>query len=183
MSELVGIVGSLRKKSFNRSLLRAAVELAPAGVSLTEGRIESIPLYDADLEAVDIPLAVEALKGQVAAADGLLLFTPEYNGSFPGVLKNVVDWLSRPPQDQDRVLRGKPIGLLGATPGGMGTAYAQTAWLPVFRALGLRPWFGGSFYLSRAHKALDDDGKLVDEDMRDRLAGYLAEFDAFVRAG
>ena len=117
MSHVVGIVGSLRKQSFNRSLLNAAIELAPPGLALSEGRIESIPLYDADLEAVDIPVAVEALKGQVAAADGILLFTPEYNGSFPGVLKNVMDWVSRPPQDQDRVLRGKPVGLLGATPG------------------------------------------------------------------
>ncbi|MGW8367244.1 MAG: NADPH-dependent FMN reductase, partial [Gammaproteobacteria bacterium] len=122
MSEIVGIVGSLRKKSFNRSLFLAAIELAPRGLKLTEGRIEGIPLYDADLEAVDIPVPVEALKGQIASADGLLLFTPEYNASIPGVLKNVIDWVSRPPQDQERVLNGKPVGLLGATPGGMGTA-------------------------------------------------------------
>lgn len=181
MSNVVAIVGSLRKQSFNRALLNAAIELAPPGLALREGKIEGIPLYDADLEAVDIPVAVEALKGRVAAADGILLFTPEYNGSFPGVLKNVIDWVSRPPQDQDKVLRGKPVGLLGATPGGMGTAYAQSAWLPVFRALGLSPWFGGSFHLSRAHKALDESGRLVDQDMRDRLEAYLADFDAFVR--
>jgi NAD(P)H-dependent FMN reductase len=181
MSEIVGIVGSLRKKSFNRSLFLAAIELAPRGLKLTEGRIEGIPLYDADLEAVDIPVPVEALKGQIASADGLLLFTPEYNASIPGVLKNVIDWVARPPQYQERVLNGKPVGLLGATPGGMGTAYAQTAWLPVFRALGMRPWFGGSFHLSRAHKVLGEDGALVDQDVRDRLARYLADFDEFIQ--
>lgn len=83
-----------------------------------------------------------ALKDRIAAADGLLLVTPEYNNSIPGVFKNAIDWLSRPASDIGRVFDGKPVGLIGATPGGMGTPFSQTAWLPVLRTLGTRPFFG-----------------------------------------
>src|SRR5690242_4563901 len=100
MTRLLGISGSLRKASFNSGLLRAAVDLAPEGTTLLAGSIEGIPLYNGDDEREQgIPEAVQVLKRQLAAADGLLLFTPEYNNGMPGVFKNAIDWLTRPASD------------------------------------------------------------------------------------
>jgi len=82
-------------------------------------------------------------QAAIAAADGLLLVTPEYNNSIPGVFKNAIDWLSRPPADISRVFGGKPVAIIGASPGGFGTILSQEAWLPVLRTLGTKPWFGG----------------------------------------
>src|SRR6266852_3748330 len=96
---ILGIAGSLRQNSFNAALLRAAAAAAPAGCTVDIASIRGIPLYDSDVEAATgVPAVVETLKERVAAADGLLLVTPEYNNSIPGVFKNVIDWLSRPPQ-------------------------------------------------------------------------------------
>src|SRR6202165_3051619 len=104
MTKIVGIAGSLRAASFNAALLRAAAGLMPPGSSLEIASIKGIPLYDGDVEANEgIPQAVAALKEQIAAADGLLLVTPEYNNSMPGVFKNTIDWLSRPASDIPRV--------------------------------------------------------------------------------
>src|SRR5712691_8094834 len=101
---ILGIAGSLRQNSFNAALLRAAAAAAPAGCTVDIASIRGIPLYDSDVEAATgVPAVVETLKERVAAADGLLLVTPEYNNSIPGVFKNVIDWLSRPPQDIPRV--------------------------------------------------------------------------------
>ena len=100
MTTLIGLSGSLRQGSFNSALLRAAVGLMPADVELRIASIRGIPLYDGDLEAAEgVPAAVQALKDSIAAADGLLFVTPEYNNSMPGVMKNAVDWLSRPAAD------------------------------------------------------------------------------------
>src|SRR5262245_18675269 len=113
MATIVGIAGSLRTGSFNGALLRAAREVAPAGTDLAIASIADIPLYDGDAEAAQgIPAAVAALKEQISAADGLLLATPEYNNSVPGVLKNAVDWLSRPPRDIPRVFGDKAVALI-----------------------------------------------------------------------
>ena len=90
-----------------------------------------------------MPAAVAKLKEQVAAADGLLLVTPEYNNSIPGVFKNAIDWLSRPAADIPRVFGGRKVAVIGASPGGFGTILSQTAWLPVLKTLGTNPWFGG----------------------------------------
>jgi NAD(P)H-dependent FMN reductase len=181
VSRIIGISGSLRKASYNAALLRAAVELAPAGMEIEVASIRGIPLYDGDAEAADgIPPAVAGLKELIAAADGLLLVTPEYNNSMPGVFKNAIDWLSRPAADQPRVFGGKPVALMGASPGRFGTLSAQTAWLPVFRVLGLRPWFATPLYVSAVHKTVDDQHRLVDEETRERLQKFLAGFAAFV---
>ena len=178
---VLGMAGSLRQSSFNAALLRAAAAAAPAGCTVDIASIRGIPLYDGDVEAATgVPAVVETLKDRVAAADGLLLVTPEYNNSIPGVFKNAIDWLSRPPQDIC-VFGGRPVALMGATPGGMGTVHAQTAWLPVLRALGMQPWFGTLLYVSGAHTVFDASGTLLDEPLRERLRIYMTGFVAFVR--
>lgn len=183
MTRLVGISGSLRRGSFNSALLRAAAQNLSGGATLEIGTIAGIPLYDGDVEAESgVPPAAARLKDQIAAADGVLLVTPEYNNSIPGVLKNAIDWLSRPDSDIPRVFGGRRIALLGASPGGFGTTLAQAAWLPVLRTLGTNPWFGGRLLVSRARAAFDDSGDLVDDDVRARLQKFLAGFVEFVRS-
>jgi NAD(P)H-dependent FMN reductase len=183
MAKLIGISGSLRKCSFNAALLRAAAELAPAGTAVEIASIAGIPLYDGDLESAQgIPPPVATLKDQIAAADGLLLVTPEYNNSIPGVFKNAIDWLSRPASDIDRVFGNKPVALMGATPGMGGTRLAQSAWLPVLRTLGTRAWAGDQLYVARAGQVFDAEGKLADEKIRKRLSEFMGGFVAFVKA-
>jgi len=134
MTELVGIAGSLRHGSFNRALLRAASEVMPEGTRLSVLPIDEVPLYNGDIERDrGIPAAVQALKEAIRRADGLVIATPEYNGSIPGVIKNTIDWLSRPSEDIPLVLHGKPVALMGASPGRLGTVLSQAAWLPVLR--------------------------------------------------
>lgn len=177
MFEIVGIAGSLRRASINAGLLRAAQASMPPGARLAIHQIRQIPLYDGDLEtAQGIPAAVAALKEAIAAADGLLIATPEYNASIPGVLKNAIDWLSRPASDIGRVFGGKPVALIGASPGGLGTALSQTAWLPVLRLLRARLWTGGQFTVPRAGGLFDGDGNLIDPGTREKLGAYLAAF-------
>jgi chromate reductase len=151
MTHLIGLSGSLRRGSFNSALLRAAEARMPEGSTLTIASIRGIPLYDGDEEAVDgVPEVVARLKDQIAAADGLLIATPEYNNGIPGVAKNAIDWLSRPAADIGRVFGGRPVALLGASPGGFGTILSQSAWLPVLRTLGAELWSGGRLLVARA---------------------------------
>ena len=178
---IIGLSGSLRSKSFNSSLLRAAAGFSPTGVTIEIETIKGIPLYDGDVEAASgIPPVVAALKDKIAAADGLLLVTPEYNNSIPGVFKNAIDWLSRPASDIPRVFGGKSVGMMGASPGRFGTLLSQTAWLPVLKTLGTRPWFGQSLYLGGASKLFDAAGNLTDEESRKRVQSYVQGFAAFV---
>jgi NAD(P)H-dependent FMN reductase len=139
--------------------------------------IDAVPLYNGDVElSVGIPPAVTTLKEGLAKAAGLVLVTPEYNNGIPGVLKNAIDWMSRPSADIPRVFGGKPVALLGATPGGWGTVLAQNAWLPVLRTLRMELWTAqGQFYVSGAAKVFNDDG-LADPELRERLRKYLAGF-------
>ena len=126
MTKLIGISGSLRQASYNSALLRNAAGLMPENAELIVETIRGIPLYDADVEVNEgIPPRVAELKDAVAAADGLLLVTPEYNNSIPGVFKNAIDWLSRPDSDIKRVFGGKPVAVIGASPGGFGTILSQ----------------------------------------------------------
>ena len=181
MIKIIGISGSLRKGSYNAGLLRAAAELAPENCTVEVNSIRGIPLYDADKEEAEgIPPVAAELKDRIAAADGLLLVTPEYNNSLPGVFKNAIDWLSRPPRDRGRVFGGRRVGMIGATPGNFGTAFSQTAWLPVLRTLGMRPWFDKQLYISGASQIFDPDGRLTDDKMRSRLKSYLDGFVEFL---
>ncbi len=180
MTTLLGLSGSLRRASINTALLRAAAALAPAGVTVDVATLHGIPLYDGDAEAADgIPAAVTALKARIVASDGLLIVTPEYNNAMPGVFKNGIDWLTRPPQDSARVFAGRPVAVIGASPGGFGTLLAQAAWLPVLRTLGTAPWFGGRLMVSRAGSVFDGAGELVDAQVRAQLADFMAGFAAF----
>ncbi len=181
MHTIIGISGSLRKGSYNAALLRAAVALAPAELRIEVASIADIPLYNGDVEtASGIPAAVTSLKDRLAAADGLLMVTPEYNQSVPGVFKNAIDWLSRPGKDIPRVFGDKPVGVIGATPGMGGTRLAQTAWLTVLRTLGTQPWFGKQLYVAGAGQVFDAEGQLVDAKVKELLSEYLAGLAKFV---
>jgi NAD(P)H-dependent FMN reductase len=177
---LLGISGSLRRGSYNSALLRAAVRLMPADSALEVASIRAVPLYDGDVEAQGIPAAVAQLKEAVVAAAGVLLVTPEYNNSIPGVFKNTVDWLSRPNTDAKRVFGGKPFAVIGASPGPYGTILSQVAWLPVLRTLGAQVWTGGRLQVSRAATVFDEAGNLKDPDVEERLKQFLAGYAAFV---
>jgi NAD(P)H-dependent FMN reductase len=181
MIKIIGISGSLRKHSYNAGLLRAAVEAAPEGCSITIRPIEGIPLYNADIEDSEgIPPKVADLKDRIVAADGLLMVTPENNNSIPGVFKNAIDWLTRPPEDRFRVFSNLPLGLMGATPGNFGTAFSQYAWLPVLRVLGAQVWSGRLLWVSGAMSKFDKEGNLTDAGVMKQLTKYMNGFVDFV---
>lgn len=183
VTRLIGLSGSLRQGSYNSALLKAAAALMPDDAQLVIETIRGIPLYDGDVEAAEgVPKQVADLKDAIAACDGLLLATPEYNNSMPGVFKNAIDWLSRPPADIKRVFGGKPVALMGATPGGFGTILAQNAWLPVLRTLGADVWSGGRLLVSQAKTVFGDDGTISDPKVTEQLRTFLQGFTTFVRA-
>jgi NAD(P)H-dependent FMN reductase len=180
MTKIVGISGSLRKQSYNGMLLQAATELMPEGSRLEVASIRGIPLYDADVEAErGVPESVRALQNRIAEADGLLLVTPEYNNSIPGVFKNAVDWLSRPPAEVPRVFGGRPVAVVGATPGRGGTILAQAAWLPVLRTLGTQPYFGPRVTIAGAKQVFGSSGEIVDEQVSELVSRFLTGFVEF----
>jgi chromate reductase, NAD(P)H dehydrogenase (quinone) len=182
MTKILGISGSLRRASYNSALLRAASKLMPEDATLDIASIRGIPLYDGDVEAQGIPVQVSQLKEAIIAADGVLLVTPEYNNSIPGVFKNTIDWLSRPAADSRRVFGGRRFALIGASQGGFGTIMSQSAWLPVLRTLGTQTWFGGRLMVSRAANVFDESGVLKDQTVEELLKQFLAGYVAFVRA-
>ena len=176
--EIVGIAGSLRQGSFNRALLRAATELAPASLLITVHDLLAIPLYNADVEARGVPAAVDELRRAVRAADGVLIATPEYNHGVPGVLKNTVDWLSRPPEAS--ALRGKPAAIMGASPGMVGTARGQSQLRQAFEFTDTHAMNQPEILVARAHEKFDQNGALTDQATRAFLAKFLAAFATWV---
>ncbi len=177
MTTIFGLSGSLRRNSFNAGLLRAAAGLMPEGADLVIGSIREVPLYNADVEAEGVPQAVLDLRERIAAADGLLLVTPEYNNGIPGVFKNAIDWIGS--GAAAKVFAGKPVAVIGASPGGFGTILSQNHWLPVLRTLQTRPYFEGRLMVSGAGKLFDAEGNLSDEATREKLRLFL---DGFVSA-
>ena len=181
MITIIGISGSVRRGSFNSALLRAAAAAVPPGAELRVESIAEIPLYNGDDEiAHGVPPVVARLKDAIAAAHGLLLVTPEYNNSVPGVAKNAIDWMSRPPGDVPRVFRGKPVAIMGASPGGFGTVLSQSAWLPVFKTLGAQVWAGDRLLVSRAGSVFDAQGEITDAAVRDNVRKFIAGFVSYI---
>jgi chromate reductase len=169
---ILAVSGSLRAGSYNTALARTAAELAPAGVDieLYEG-LASLPPYDADLDDRDeAPPSVDELRNRIRAADALLVVTPEYNGSIPGVLKNAIDWASRPKGSAP--LQGKTVAIAGATTGNYGAIWAQQDLRKVLGIAGARVT-AGEVPVARAQHAFDADLRLVDATVRERLEAHL----------
>jgi chromate reductase len=168
---LLAISGSLRDGSYNTALARAAAELAPAGVEveLYDG-LASLPPYDADVDAAGAPAEVVELRRAIEGADALLVVTPEYNGSIPGVLKNAVDWASRP--HREAALWGKTVAVAGASSGAYGALWAQNDLRRVLGIAGARV-IDGELAVPRAGDAFDENGTLVDEGLAVRLAAHV----------
>ena len=179
MLRVFGIAGSLRKGSYNRALLRAAVELAPKELEFRVfDRLAEIPLYDADVESAGDPPSVVALKREIAESDAVLIATPEYNHSIPGVLKNAIDWASRPPGRS--VLRGKAAGMIGATTGNGATIRAQLALRQALDGVGgLYVMPEPHVLIARAEEQFDAEGRLAHEATLRHLRTFLAAFAAW----
>jgi chromate reductase len=157
---ILGIPGSLRRGSFNRAALRAAQALLPPGATLEVFDLTGIPVFDQDTEA-HLPRRVVELKAAVRAADAILFATPEYNFSIPGVLKNAIDWGSRPPGDS--CWTGKPAAILGVSSGLLGTARAQYHLRQVLAGLDMKLLNKPEVMIPSAARAFDADGRLTDE--------------------
>jgi chromate reductase len=168
---ILGFSGSLRQGSYNTGLLRAAQELLPDGVTLEFFDIAPIPLYNADVESRGFPVPVTQFKERIAAADALLIAAPEYNYSIPGVLKNAIDWASRPPDTSP--LNGKPVALTGASIGMMGTARSQYHLRQVCVFTNMLPLNRPEVFVARAHEKFDAQGRLIDETTRQYMRKLL----------
>lgn len=170
---VLGLSGSLRRDSHNRKLLRAAAEELPPGTRLAvwDG-LASLPAYDQDLDVAPAPPEVRQLRDALAAADAILISTPEYNHSIPGALKNALDWASRP--FAHNALRGKPVAVVGASTGLFGAVWAQAETRKVLKAIGADV-VERELPVGSAHDAFDGGGRLVDPDLRAELAAVVGE--------
>jgi chromate reductase, NAD(P)H dehydrogenase (quinone) len=164
----------------NRALLRTATELAPPTLHIAIHELDGIPLYNGDVEDAGAPPSVVQLRDAVRQADALLIATPEYNHGVPGVLKNTIDWLSRPRRDS--ALNGKVAAVMGASPGMTGTARGQSQLRQAFVFTNTYPLLQPEVLVGRAHEKFDAEGRLVHQATRDFLAGFLQSFiDLIVR--
>lgn len=171
MTRILGISGSLRERSYNTALLRAAGELAPAGVEIETFDLSSIPLYDGDVDAAGDPEPVAELRAAVAEADALLLATPEYNRGTSGVLKNAIDWLSRPALAS--VLRWKPVAIVGASTGRGGTRRAQEQVRDALLFPGAVVLEAPEVLVHLAWERFDADGELTDDKTKDDIQALV----------
>src|SRR4051812_25090400 len=176
---VLGFAGSLRKGSFNRSLVRACQELAPPDMTVSVFDLSGIPLYNGDVEAQGDPEGVAAFKQAIRSADALLIATPEYNHGVPGVMKNAIDWASRPPRQAP--LDAKPVGILGASPGMTGSARGQSQLRQAFEFTNSYCMPQPEVLVSRAHEKFDAEGRLTDENTRAHVAAYLSALAAWTR--
>lgn len=168
---VLGVAGSLRQGSLNRALLRAAIKLAPAGLTIDAFDLNDVPLYNGDVEAAGDPPGVTAFKAAIRAADAVLFVTPEYNHGVPGVMKNAVDWASRPPRDA--ALNGKPVGIIGASPGQVGTARGQSQLRQAFEFTNSYCMPQPEILVFRATEKFDANGELTDAKTAEFLGKYL----------
>jgi len=172
--DVLGIAGSLRRDSHNRALLRLAQEIAPPGMRVRSWEaLGTVPLYDGDLEAKGIPAAVEAMNTEIRRAGAVLVVTPEYSASVPGVLKNALDWAARPPGQSP--FRGKVVAITGASPGTLGTARAQMDLRRILAAMGAVVVPAPEVLVSQAHQKRDAAGAFTDEGTRKFLGKLLEE--------
>lgn len=181
---VLAFAGSLRRHSYNRRLLDAAAAAAPAGIRLTVyDTIAQVPLFDEDLEAETHggPDGVKQLRAAIVAADGVLISTPEYNQSLPGVLKNTLDWLSRKDAEYGEVLSGKPAAIMGATPGRWGTRVAQSQLRHALAAMGALTMTAPQLYVAEAAKASDAETGAFDPATQKRLGTFLEGFQAWMQ--
>jgi chromate reductase, NAD(P)H dehydrogenase (quinone) len=169
--KILGIAGSLRAGSYNKALLRAARELAPSGTVLVELDIGDLPHYDGDAEAAGDPETVAAFKNEIREADALLIATPEYNRGLPGVLKNAIDWASRPPLASP--LARKPVAIMGASTGLGGTARAQQQLRDALEFPGAVVLEEPEVLVREAFMRFDENGELADDEVRAKIASLL----------
>lgn len=174
---VLGVAGSIRAKSFNRGLLRAALELAPARMLIEIFDISAIPLFNEDVEADGDPEPVAAFKSAIRAADALLIATPEYNYGIPGVLKNAIDWASRPPGKS--AIMNKPAAIMGASPGTGGTARAQLQLRQTLAATRVQVMVQPEIFVASAHEKFNEAGRLIDEETRKHIGRLLESLAAW----
>ena len=175
---VLGICGSLRKASYNMAALRTAIELKPPEMTIEIAEIGAIPLYNEDVRAQGFPPPVETLRRQIAAADGLLFVSPEYNYSISGVLKNAIDWASRPP---DQPFAGKPVAIMGAGAGMAGTARAQHDLRRCCVFLDMHPLNKPEVLIGQAHTKFDASGRFTDEAGRGFIRDLLVALESWTR--
>jgi chromate reductase, NAD(P)H dehydrogenase (quinone) len=175
---VLGICGSLRKGSYNMAALRTAIELKPPGMTIEIAEIGSIPLYNEDVRAEGFPPPVETLRRQIKEADALLFVTPEYNYSMSGVLKNAIDWASRPP---DQPFAGKPIAIMGAGAGMAGSARAQYDLRRTCVFLDMHPLNKPEVLIGQAQTKFDNAGRFTDETGRGLIRDLLVALEQWTR--
>ena len=176
--KILGIAGSLRKGSFNRAALRAAQQLAPEGIEIEVFELDGIPGFSEDIER-EPPEKVVELKEKIRAADAILFVTPEYNYSIPGVLKNAIDWASRPYGDS--AWNDKPVAIMGASVGALGTARAQYHLRQVFVFLNMHAVNQPEVMISNASQRFDEQGNLTDEKTKELIGQLLQKLAAWTR--
>ena len=177
MSKIVVIVGSLRRESLNKKLAQALTKLAKPGIEFTFSRIDDLPLYNEDLQPTP-PEPVTRLKREIEGADGVLIVTPEYNRSIPGVLKNAIDWASRPYGKNS--FAGKPTAAIGTSPGAIGTAVAQQHLRSILAYLDVILLGQPEAYISYKKDMVDDQDRVTDEGVRKFLQLFMDKFTAWV---
>ena len=175
---IIGFAGSLRNGSYNRALLRVAADLVPKDTQLDIFDLEGIPLFNQDLEK-SMPEKVKEFKAKVRSADAILIATPEYNYSIPGVLKNAIDWASRPPGDNS--FEGKPVAVMSASTGMLGGARAQYQLRQVFVFLNMYPLNRPEVFITFANQKFDEKGKLTDEKAKELIKALLEALVAWAK--